>query len=189
MGLVKPLLSTTSTALILFGSLGALLASRGAAADAPAKPLTSNCKMKTTFPDKSVFSDPCYVTILPAGQNQLAPKGMIQFMDAGHQVQVFSLNFFPPKEIKVTVPYALTTDTMESFLNGIVQPAGAHQLCRMTKKFPSTGTVTFTAVGKTDADFHGTIQIYPACYVNLGTPQQTLLPSGRVGGGTTEIVF
>ena len=59
----------------------------------------------------------------------------------------------------------------------------------MTKEFPTTGTLTFTAVGATGSQYHGTLQVYPACYVNLGTPQQTLVPGGQVGGGTTMVVF
>ena len=152
---------------------------------------TSNdaCKMTTTFPDHSTFAEPCVATILLAGEDSLAAKGWIKFRDINDKTQVFSLNFFPPKVIKANVAYPVTTDTMDSFLNGIVQPAGAHQLCRMTKKFPTTGTVTFTAVGTTGSQYHGTLQVYPACYVNLGTPQSVLVPGGQVGGGTTMVVF
>jgi hypothetical protein len=147
------------------------------------------CKLTATFPDGFTFAESCLMTILPAGQDARAPKGMMQFLDVDRKNQVFSLNFFPPKEIKVKVPYTVTTDTMDSFLNGIVQPASAHEMCRMTKKFASTGTITFTAVGTTAAGYHGTLQVYPACYVNLGTAQQTLVPGGKVGGGTVMIVF
>ena len=152
---------------------------------------TSNdtCKMTTTFPDHSTFAEPCVATILLPGEDSTAPKGWIKFRDVNDKTQVFSLNFFPPKEIKANTAYTVTTDTADSFLNGIVQPASAHELCRMTKKFPTTGTVTFTAVGSAGSHYHGTLQVYPACYVNLGTPQQTLVPGGQVGGGTTMVVF
>jgi hypothetical protein len=150
---------------------------------------SSTCKMTTTFPDHSTFAEPCLVTIVLAGEDLLAPKGWIKFRDVNDRTQVFSLNFFPPKEIKANIAYPVTTETAESFLNGIVQPASSHELCRMTKKFPTTGTLTFTAVGATGSQYHGTLQVYPACYVNLGTPQQTLVPGGQVGGGSTMVVF
>jgi hypothetical protein len=154
------------------------------------EPMTSDtCKMTTTFPDHSTFAEACLVTIVLPGKDRLTPRGGVQLLDAGKRAEVFNMNFFLPKAIKANVPYPITTDTMESFLNGIVQPPQAHELCRMTKKFPTSGTVTFTAVGTTGAAFHGTVQVYPACYVNLGTPQQTLVPGGQVGGGTTLIVF
>jgi hypothetical protein len=173
--------------LLLFAFFNVLFAQSASAADGAIP--NAACKLTTTFPDGAKFADPCLMTILPAGQDAMAPKGWIKFFDTNKQDQVFSLNFFPPKEIKVKVPYTVTTDTKESFLNGIVQPAAAHELCRMTSKFPSTGTITFTAVGTTAADYHGTLQVYPACYVNLGTPQQTLVPSGKVGGGSMVITF
>lgn len=147
------------------------------------------CKMTTTFPDKSNFAEPCVATILLAGEDMLAPKGWIKFRDVDDRTQVFSLNFFPPREIKANIAYTVTTDTAESFLNGIVQPPAAKELCRMTKKFPTLGTVTFTAVGTSGSQYHGTLQVYPACYVNLGTPQQTLVPGGQVGGGSTMVAF
>jgi hypothetical protein len=166
---------------------GASGATPGADLDASTANMT--CKMTTTFPDRSTFAEPCLMTIVAAGENSMAPKGWVQFLDVNKQVQIFSLNFFPPRQIKADIPYTVTTDNRESFLNGIVQPTSAHQLCRMTKKFSSTGIITFTAVGRASADYHGTLQVYPACYVNLGTPQQTLVPSGKVGGGTTLVVF
>jgi hypothetical protein len=150
---------------------------------------SDTCKMTTTFPDQSTFAEPCLATIVLAGEDSLAPKGWIKFRDVNDRTQVFSLNFFPPKEIRVNTAYTVTTDSMDSFLNGIVQPASAHELCRMTKKFPTTGTVTFTAVGATGSQYHGTLQVYPACYLNLGTPQQALVPGGQVGGGSTMVVF
>jgi len=150
---------------------------------------TDACKMTTTFPDHTTFAEACVVTIVLPGENPLTPRGWVQLLDVGKRAEVFSVNFFPPKEIKANVPYAITTDNMESFLNGIVQPPAAHELCRMTKKFPTNGTVTFTAVGTTGAALHGAVQVYPACYVNLGTPQQTLVHGGQVGGGKTMIVF
>jgi hypothetical protein len=176
---------------MLLGVVLGVLPMRGAAASPlGTDPTTSDtCKMTTTFPDHSTFAEACLVTIVLPGQETLAPKGWVKFRDVDDRTEVFSLNFFPPKAIKANVPYAITTDTMESFLNGIVQPPQAHELCRMTKKFPTSGTVTFTAVGTTGAAFHGSVQVYPACYVNLGTPQQTLVPGGQVGGGTTLIVF
>ncbi len=145
--------------------------------------------MTTTFPDHSTFAEPCLATIVLPGEDLLAPKGWIKFRDVNDQTQVFSLNFFPPKEIKANIAYPVTTETAESFLNGIVQPASSHELCRMTKKFPTTGTVTFTAVGATGSQYHGTLQVYPACYVNLGSPQQALVPGGQVGGGSTMVAF
>jgi hypothetical protein len=150
---------------------------------------SDTCKMTTTFPDHSTFAEPCVAAILLAGEDMLAPKGWIKFRDVDDRTQVFSLNFFPPREIKANIAYTVSTDTADSFLNGIVQPPAAHELCRMTKKFPTTGTVTFTAVGATSSQYHGTLQVYPACYVNLGTPQQALVPGGQVGGGATMVVF
>jgi hypothetical protein len=145
--------------------------------------------MTTTFPDGATFSEPCVMTILPAGQNSLAPKGSVRFLDSQNRSNVFSLNFFPPKQIKTNVPYTLTTDVNGSFLNGIVQQTSPRELCRMNKEFPSKATVTFTAVGATGPDYHGTLQAYPACYLNLGAPGQTLVPGGQARGGTTMIVF
>jgi hypothetical protein len=150
---------------------------------------SNTCKMTTTFPDHSTFAEPCVAAILLAGEDMLAPKGWIKFRDVDDRTQVFSLNFFPPREIKANIAYTVSTDTADSFLNGIVQPPAAHELCRMTKKFPTTGTVTFTAVGATGSQYHGTLQVYPACYVNLGSPQQALVPGGQVGGGSTMVVF
>ena len=153
--------------------------------------VNKNCKMTTVFPDKTKFTDNCFMTILPAGQSPVAPKGMIQFTDSNKKVNIFSLNFFPPKEIKPNVTYSLTTDTVESFLNGLVQvlpPDGLEQ-CRMTKKFPTSGTVIFTAVGATSDGFHGTLQVFPACYMYMGTPQRVLVPGGAAGGGTTTVEF
>ena len=59
----------------------------------------------------------------------------------------------------------------------------------MTKKFPTSGTVTFTAVGATGAAYHGALRVYPACYLNMDTPQRTLVPGGAVGGGITTVDF
>jgi hypothetical protein len=172
------------SALFNLGASGSNLA-----ADVGGAPSNDTCKMTTTFPDHSTFADACVATILLPGEDSTAPKGWIKFRDVNDKTQVFSLNFFPPKEIKANVAYTVTTDTADSFLNGIVQPPAAHEICRMTKKFPTTGTVTFTAVGAAGSQYHGTLQVYPACYVNVGTPQQTLVPGGQVGGGTTMVVF
>jgi hypothetical protein len=168
-------------------NLGASGSSLAANADGAAS--NDACKMTTTFPDHSTFAEPCVATILLAGEDSTAPKGWIKFRDVNDRTQVFSLNFYPPKEIKANVAYTVTTDTADSFLNGIVQPPSAHEICRMTKKFPTTGTVTFTAVGTAGSQYHGTLQVYPACYVNVGTPQQALVAGGQVGGGTTMVVF
>ena len=59
----------------------------------------------------------------------------------------------------------------------------------MNKNFSSKATITFTAVGTTDADYHGNLQVYPACYRDMGTLQQSVVPSGQVGAGTIQIVF
>jgi len=147
------------------------------------------CKMTATFPDGSKFGEACLMTILPAGQNSFNAKGWIRFMDTQNRSNVFSLNFFPPKDIKTNVSYTVTTDRNEGYLNGIVQPAGAHEACHMNKNFSSRATITFTAVGTTDADYHGKLQVYPACYRDMGTPQQSVVPSGQVGAGTILIVF
>ena len=32
-------------------------------------------------------------------------------------------------------------------------------------------------------------QVYPACYLNMDTPQRTLVPGGAVGGGITTVDF
>ena len=176
--------------LLLFVLLNAFI-NHGAAESTNDKGVTSNgtCRLTTTFPDHSTFAAPCVAMILLRGQDSMAPKGWIEFRDANNETDAFSINFFPPIEIKTNTAYTVTTDTPDSFLNGIVQPASAHQLCRMTKKFPTTGTVTFTAVGTAGSQYHGTLQVYPACYLNLGTPQQSLVPGGQVGGGTTMVVF
>jgi hypothetical protein len=170
---------------------GVLAAGAGVASAQPEVNGATNttCKMTTTFPDGSRFVDACVMRILPAGQDSNAPKGSVQFLDATRRNQVFSLNFYPPKQIKPNVPYTLTTDSMDSFLNGIVQQTSAHQLCRMNKRYATSGTVTFTAVGAAPADYHGTVQVYPACYVRLGTPQESLVPGGPSGGGATTVTF
>jgi hypothetical protein len=168
-----------------------LLATTGAAAqgaDLEGGTPNTTCKMTTKFPDGSPYSTSCVMTILAAGQNSFAPKGSVQFVDTRQQKQTFTLSFFPPKQIKPNVPYTLSTDSLESFLSGTVQQTSAHELCRMNKKFSSTGTVTFTSVGANSADYHGSVQLYPACYLNLGTPQETLVPSGKTGG-TVMVVF
>jgi hypothetical protein len=179
---------------LLFVPLFDLLLSAAAGGAAPGADLeggtpNTTCKMTTKFPDGSVFTTACMMTILAAGQDSVAPKGSVQFVDTNRQKQSFTLSFFPPRQIKPNVPYTLTTDNMESFLSGTVQQTSAHELCRMNKKFSSSGTVTFTAVGATSADYHGSVQVYPACYMNLGTPQESLVPSGKTGGGTTTVVF
>ncbi|HXA35645.1 MAG TPA: hypothetical protein VNW26_04880 [Steroidobacteraceae bacterium] len=172
-------------------ALGTL--SMGGATGSPlgADPAASSdaCKMTTTFPDHTTFAEACVATIVLPGEDRLAPRGGVQLLDAGKRAEVFNMNFFLPKEIKPNVTYAISTDSTESFLHGIVQPPAAHELCRMTKTFPTNGTVTFTAVGATGAALHGAVQVYPACFVNLGTPEQTLVPGGQVGGGKTMIVF
>lgn len=176
--------------LLLFVLLNAFI-NHGAAESTNDKGVTSNgtCRLTTTFPDHSTFAAPCVARILPRGQDSMAPKGWIEFRDANSETEAFSMNFFPPAEIKANIAYPVTTDTADSFLNGIVQPTSAHELCRMTKKYPTTGTITFTAVGTVGSQYHGTLQVYPACYVNLGTSQQTLVPGGQVGGASTMVVF
>jgi hypothetical protein len=166
---------------------GASGADPGTALDGGAPNVT--CKMTTTFPDGSTFAEPCWMTVLPAGQEMMAPKGMIRFRQVNNRTQAFNLNFFPPKEIKANIPYTASTDPKGGFLNGIVQPASAHELCRMNREFPSKATITFTAVGATSADYHGTLQAYPACYLNLDGAQETLIPSGQARSGTTKVVF
>ncbi len=190
---------TTALVAILFVAMWAHGGSRAPlrANDLQEEPPNNNCKMTTAFPDGSKFAEPCVMTVLPAGQVKQAPKGWVEFLSATEKAQVFSLNFFPPKEIKARVPYTVTTEIVTGaasgleadFLNGIVQPPGARELCRMNKKFLSKGTITFTVVGKTNADYHGALEVYPACYVNLGTPQEKLIPSGGVGGGKTIVEF
>jgi hypothetical protein len=178
-----------SSLLLLSALFGQGAGGSNLAADIDGGTSNDSCKMTTTFPDHSTFAEPCVAAILLAGEDSLAPRGWIKFRDINDKTQVFSLNFYPPKEIKPNVAYTVTTETPESFLNGIVQPPAAHEICRMTKKFPTTGTVTFTVVGKTGSQYHGTLQVYPACYVNVGTPQQALVAGGQVGGGTTMVVF
>lgn len=165
-----------------------LVAFIGVAHGAPAAPAAA-CQMKTTFPDHASFEDTCLVTVVLPGQVPLAPKGWIKFLDSNEKTQVFSLNFYPPAQLKPHTPYIVTTDNVDSFLSGIVQPGNAQEQCRMTKKFPTSGTVTFSAVGTTAAELHGTVVVYPACYLNFGTPQQTLVPGGQQGGASTTVVF
>ena len=147
------------------------------------------CKMTTTFPDHATFTDACLATIVLPRPDLFVPKGSVSFLDAGNKTEIFNLNFYLPLEVKSNVAYAVTTETKDSSLRGIVQPAQAKEQCRITKSFPTSGTVTFTTVGTTGAAFHGTVQVYPSCYLNMGTPQQTLVPGGQVGGGTTLVVF
>ena len=70
--------------------------------------------MKTSFPVFSVGSmllgvvlgaEACLVTIVLPGQETLAPKGWVKFRDVDDRTEVFSLNIFPPKEIKANVPF------------------------------------------------------------------------------------
>jgi len=149
----------------------------------------TTCKMTATFPDGSTFGEACLMQIQPAGQNSFNAQGWIEFTDTQDRSNVFSLNFFPPKDIKTNVSYTVTTDRNEGYLNGIVQPVGAHEACHMNKNFSSKATITFTAVGATDAEYHGRLQVYPACYRDMGTPQQSVVPSEQVGAGTILIVF
>lgn len=162
-------------------------ANPGASLDEGAPNVT--CRMTTTFPDGSTFAEPCWMMVLPAGQDAMAPRGMIRFVEVNNGTRAFNLNFFPPKEIKVNTPYTATTDPRGGFLNGLVQPASPHELCRMNKEFSSKATITFTAVGTTSAEYHGTLQAYPACYRNLDAPQEALVPGGQAGSGTTKVVF
>lgn len=159
------------------------------AADAITTPPPITCKMTAKFPDKSTFTEPCLVSVVLAGQEMTRPKGWIEFLDPQRRDHVFNVTFFPPNPIKVGVTYTVTTDTIDSFLNGIVQPADVHQLCRMNKKFLTTGTVLFTAVGSTAAEYHGSLQLSPACYLNLGTPQQSLVPGGKPESGAATVDF
>jgi len=165
-----------------------LMALSAHGANADTTPNTT-CKMTATFPDGTKFVEPCLMTILLAGQMNFNKKGWIRFRDTQNRSEVFSLNFFPPQEIKINASYTVTTDREAGYLNGIVQPAGAHEACHMNENFSSKAMIAFTAVGATDADYHGKLQVYPACYRDMGTPQQSVVPSGQVGAGTILIVF
>jgi hypothetical protein len=152
-------------------------------------PPSRHCQVAATFPDGTSWNGPCLISIIRAGEMMLAPRGVVRILDPDRHDEVLSISFYPPKEIKANVPYPLLTNEREGFLMGLIQPLPGQENCHMNHQYPSKGTVTFTAVGTTSVQFHGTLEAFPTCTIYQGTPQSRMVPGGTSGGGNTVVTF